>query len=158
TERPYWIVDDSHTGVWQYDSATVYVPFEILQQDLNMAGVPDATDEAGNPAPIPPRTSALHVRVADGYDMNAVRDQVEAIVLDVYRQQGMRERGAPSVNTWRQTQAVYINAIENEKLLVTFLFCIISVVAVFLIFCIFYMIVAEKTRDIGIIKSVGASS
>jgi lipoprotein-releasing system permease protein len=31
-------------------------------------------------------------------------------------------------------------------------------VAVFLIFCILYMIVIEKTRDIGIIKSVGATS
>jgi lipoprotein-releasing system permease protein len=30
-------------------------------------------------------------------------------------------------------------------------------VAIFLIFCIFYMIVVEKTRDIGIIKSVGAT-
>jgi len=29
---------------------------------------------------------------------------------------------------------------------------------VFLIFCIFFMIVVEKTRDIGIIKSVGATS
>ena len=40
----------------------------------------------------------------------------------------------------------------------TVLFGLISVVAVFLIFCIFYMIVVEKTRDIGIIKSVGATS
>ena len=31
-------------------------------------------------------------------------------------------------------------------------------VAIFLIFCIFYMIVVEKTKDIGIIKSVGATS
>ncbi|MGH7213837.1 MAG: ABC transporter permease, partial [Tepidisphaeraceae bacterium] len=38
------------------------------------------------------------------------------------------------------------------------LFGLISVVAVFLIFCIFYMIVVEKTKDIGIIKSVGATS
>src|SRR5262249_34201586 len=30
--------------------------------------------------------------------------------------------------------------------------------AVFLIFCIFYMIVVEKTKDIGIIKSVGATN
>jgi lipoprotein-releasing system permease protein len=30
-------------------------------------------------------------------------------------------------------------------------------VAVLLIFCIFYMIVVEKTKDIGIIKSVGAT-
>ena len=33
-----------------------------------------------------------------------------------------------------------------------------SIVAIFLIFCIFYMIVAEKTKDIGIIKSVGATN
>ena len=32
----------------------------------------------------------------------------------------------------------------------------ISIVAIFLIFCIFYMIVVEKTKDIGIIKCVGA--
>ncbi len=38
------------------------------------------------------------------------------------------------------------------------LFGIMCVVAIFLIFCIFYMIVVEKTRDIGIIKSVGATS
>ena len=42
-------------------------------------------------------------------------------------------------------------------MLTVFLFGIISVVAIFLIFCIFYMIVAEKTKDIGIIKSVGAT-
>jgi lipoprotein-releasing system permease protein len=48
--------------------------------------------------------------------------------------------------------------VEKEKLLTVFLFAIISVVAIFLIFCIFYMVVAEKTRDIGIIKSVGATA
>jgi len=31
-------------------------------------------------------------------------------------------------------------------------------VAIFLVFCILYMIVVEKTRDIGILKSVGATS
>ena len=35
---------------------------------------------------------------------------------------------------------------------------VMSLVAIVLIFCIFYMIVMEKTRDIGIIKSVGATS
>ena len=33
-----------------------------------------------------------------------------------------------------------------------------EIVAIFLVFCIFYMIVAEKTRDIGIMKSLGASN
>jgi lipoprotein-releasing system permease protein len=53
---------------------------------------------------------------------------------------------------------VWLGAVEKEKALVTFLFAMISIVAIFLIFCIFYMIVVEKTKDIGIVKSVGASS
>ena len=40
----------------------------------------------------------------------------------------------------------------------TILFAIISLVAGVLVGCILYMIVNQKTRDIGIIKSVGATS
>ena len=64
----------------------------------------------------------------------------------------------PVVRTWEESQAKWMGAIEKEMVLVTGLFGMISIVAVFLIFCIFYMIVVEKTRDIGIIKSVGATS
>ena len=45
-----------------------------------------------------------------------------------------------------------------EKFLVLIMFGVISIVAVFLILCIFYMIVQEKTRDVGIIKSIGGST
>src|SRR5205814_7358470 len=62
------------------------------------------------------------------------------------------------VQTWKEVHEDFIHAVEKEKGLVTILFGLISIVAVFLIFCIFYMIVVEKTRDIGIIKSVGATS
>jgi hypothetical protein len=62
------------------------------------------------------------------------------------------------VQTWEEMQHDYISAIEKEKFLVLIMFGVISVVAVFLILCIFYMIVHEKTRDIGIIKSVGGSA
>ena len=64
----------------------------------------------------------------------------------------------PYVETWEESQRTWLDAIEHEKLLMVFLFALISIVAIFLIFCIFYMIVVEKTKDIGIIKSVGATS
>lgn len=161
-ERPYWLVDDSRTQVWQYDSESVYVPFEVLQQDLRMQPVPEATTEDGRPDPVPGRTTELHVNVLPGHNLDAVRDKVMQIVADVYiaehEKRGRLPGELPMVETWEETQAVFIDAIEKEKLLVTFLFGIISIVAIFMIFCIFYMIVVEKTRDIGIIKSVGASS
>ena len=62
------------------------------------------------------------------------------------------------VQTWEEMQHDILQAVEHEKGLLVILFGIISVVAIFLIFCIFFMIVMEKTRDIGIIKSVGATS
>src|SRR5207253_5381006 len=70
------------------------------------------------------------------------------------------ERDAVTSLPWYKTQptAKFLSAVEKEIVLVTFLFAIISIVAIFLIFCIFFMIVVEKTKDIGIIKSVGATS
>ncbi len=62
------------------------------------------------------------------------------------------------IQTWEEKQARFILAVEKEKILVTILFGVISVVAVFLVGCIFYMIVQQKTRDIGIVKSVGATA
>lgn len=147
-ERNYWIVDDSRTKVWQYDANTVYVPFDLLQQDVNMSAVD------GNPA----RTSEIHIAVKPGVrDLMAVRAKVEQIVRQVLDEQGLIMAYPPLVQTWEQTNAKWLGAIEKEVALVTTLFSFISVVAVFLIFCIFYMIVVEKTRDIGIVKSVGAT-
>ncbi len=62
------------------------------------------------------------------------------------------------VTTWEQRQHAFIQAVEKEKVLVTILFGIISLVAILLIGVIFHMIVLQKTRDIGIIKSLGATS
>jgi lipoprotein-releasing system permease protein len=87
--------------------------------------------------------------------------QVQAVVHQVWTAnfgQGPTSMPEPKADTWLKIQGTWINAIEHEEVLTVFLFGIISVVAIFLIFCIFYMIAVEKTKDIGIIKSVGATS
>ena len=162
-EKNYWIVDDSRTGVWQFDSNTVYVPFNVLQASLGMErkdeGVRDKV--TGEPVVEPARATDIHVKVKDGVDLQVAKAGIAAIVEDVFNthREEIDFYGAdPTVETWEEDKATFINAIENETVLVTFLFGIISIVAIFLIFCIFYMIVAEKTKDIGIIKSVGATS
>jgi lipoprotein-releasing system permease protein len=165
SERNYWMVDDSRTQIWQYDNNSVYVPFARLQADLGM-GVREATDVVtGQKITLPARTSEIHIRMRPGFtddaSLAAIEPQVEAIVQKVLKDKEgyeISDTSTPYVETWLESQSVWINAIENEKLLTVMLFSIISVVAIFLIFCIFYMIVVEKTRDIGIIKSVGATS
>jgi len=159
-ERNYWITDTSRTKVWQYDSNTVYVPFEVLQKDLGMDAQSAEVD--GKPVQIPARTKQVDVRVkpqwaSDAHALMGVRDKIRMTVRKVLADKPYVQ-SEPVVRTWEETQAKYIGAIEKEKLLVTFLFGMISIVAIFLIFCIFYMIVVEKTKDIGIIKSVGATN
>jgi lipoprotein-releasing system permease protein len=162
-ERPYWIVDTSRTKVWQYDSNTVYVPFHVLQKDLGMEE--QQAEQNSKPITIPGRTSEIHIRVKEPWSKSSeglmavaekVRKAVDAVVSEKSAA-GAYSGTKPVVRTWEQSQAKWLGAIEKEKTLVTGLFGFISIVAIFLIFCIFYMIVVEKTRDIGIIKSVGAT-
>jgi lipoprotein-releasing system permease protein len=156
-EQRYWIVDDSQTKVWQYDSSTVYVPFELLQRDLGMAGTADPDAPPGTVSSDPPRATELHIKLNPGFTLAQGKQAIEKVVRDVLAKHEVTLRYEPVIQTWEESQSLWIGAIEKEKGLVTFLFSLISVVAVFLIFCIFYMIVQEKTKDIGIIKSVGAT-
>ncbi len=147
-EDMFWIVDDSRTKIWQYDSNTVYVDFHRIQHDLKM----DAFDDQ------PARTSDIQIKVKPGTDLQKAKADVQRIVDAVRANKGELIGYPIRVETWEESQSLWLGAIEKEKTLVTFLFSLISIVAIFLIFCIFYMIVVEKTRDIGIIKSVGATS
>jgi lipoprotein-releasing system permease protein len=162
-ERNYWIVDDSRTQVWQYDSNCIYVPFDALQQDLDFGPKTVTERDTGKEVTLPARCTDLQISVKDGFKDRAglqeAKRQIAQVVEGVIRENpDPYDLEKPEVKTWRESQRLWLDAVEKEKLLTVFLFSIISVVAIFLIFCIFYMVVAEKTRDIGIIKSVGASA
>jgi len=145
--QTYWIVDYSRTQAPQHDMRNVYVPIERLQRDLGMTASSDGVE--------PARVTELHIKTKDGFDKNKLAAQVQDVIQQVTGE--LPGFGSLRAQTWEQRQANFLTAIEKERVLVTFLFSLISIVAVFLIFCIFYMIVVEKTRDIGIIKSVGAT-
>jgi lipoprotein-releasing system permease protein len=166
-ERNFWIVDDSRTQIWQYDSTYVYVPFDELQTDLDMQAKTVTDRKTGKEVVLPARATEIHIAVKpawkEGARLREAREKIANVVstvLEEKRAAGLEPYTLddPEVQTWRESQRLWLDAVENEKLLTVFLFCIISLVAVFLIFCIFFMIVAEKTKDIGIIKSVGASA
>jgi lipoprotein-releasing system permease protein len=163
TDRTYWIVDDCSTKFYPVDAKTVYVPFDILQKDLGMNSytyqrqVGDKLVDEVSPA----RTNEIEIAFKDGVDPEQGLAAVEKLVNDFANEYPF-ELALPGdplrAESWGERQGEFLSAVAKEKVLVTFLFGIISIVAVFLVFCIFFMIVVEKTRDIGIIKSVGASN
>lgn len=156
TERMYWIVDDSRTRLWQYDQQTVYVPFDVLQRDLGM------DEHKEDDETIAARAHGIQVGLKNNADPAAVAQQVQKIVDEVLLSHGIvfSARDPVRATAWFDTQPTkdFLDAVQKEVVLVTFLFGLISIVAIFLIFCIFFMIVVEKTKDIGIVKSVGATS
>ncbi|MGH7213954.1 MAG: ABC transporter permease, partial [Tepidisphaeraceae bacterium] len=125
-ERNYWIVDDSRTQVWQYDSNTVYVPFDALQKDLGMTAS-KATNRDGKEILIPARASNLQIKVRPGVNHVEVRDKVAAIVQGVFADHDLDAARFVDVETWEQSQYVWLKAIEKEVVLVTGLFGLISV-------------------------------
>ena len=60
--------------------------------------------------------------------------------------------------TWRDKQGPLLAAVDMEMAVLNILLFLIIAVAGFGILAIFFMIVVEKTRDIGILKSLGAQA
>ena len=159
-EVQFVVVDDSRTGVFEADESSVYVEFARLQSMLKMDRRETKDLDTGQLYVDPARTRDVEVKLAPGVPLSVGKAAVVKVVNEVkaaHPEVDWDGKFPTDVQTWEETQARFLSAVEHEKALVTFLFSLISIVAVFLIFCIFYMIVMEKTRDIGIIKSVGAT-
>ena len=106
----------------------------------------------------PARCSEIQIKLKPGVDREKVLPVIATKVNEIFATYEPNAYAPVRVEPWEQQQAKFLGAVEHEKTLVTFLFGLISIVAIFLVFCILYMIVVEKTRDIGILKSVGATS
>ncbi|MGC8552716.1 MAG: FtsX-like permease family protein [Phycisphaerae bacterium] len=149
----FQIVDDSRTRVFTADSRQIYVPFKVLQkltfmqqQDLLAGGVQ------------PARCSELQIRVkndASAAAVNQARDAIARVVSAFVHQHPEAQIAGLQTQTWVQEQAQYIKAVDNERNMILFLLGLVSLVVVVVIFLIFYMLVRDKTRDIGIIKAIG---
>jgi lipoprotein-releasing system permease protein len=158
----YWVVDISRTKLFQLDDAHVFVPFEVLQKDLHMTEQTYEEIVGGERVQRfkPARCSEIQINLKPGADRMAMVSKINATVQDIaskYEKASLLFSPV-RVEPWEKKQEKFLGAVENEISLMTFLLGLISLVAIFLIFCILYMIVVEKTRDIGIIKSVGATS
>lgn len=156
---PLRYVDDSRTGIFEIDSLSVYVDFDMLQHQLAMDPQP-LVDGGFTKA----RANQLLVGLQPGVDLDGAKGRIKAAWREFFLSLGPEltsadERGLAFVEvyTWEDMQRQFIQAVEKEKVLVTFLFGMISLVAVVLVVCIFYMIVEKKTKDIGILKALGAS-
>lgn len=151
------VANEFKSGLYEVDANRVYVPFDLLQKMLKMDVAQLADPETGllTGQTQPARTGEIMIR---GKENVALKQLYKAVSSAVNQFEAAHPNtGRLWVQTWQQRHATLLGAVEKEKLLLTFLFAVISVVAVAMIGVIFYMIVLEKTRDIGVLRAIGAS-
>jgi lipoprotein-releasing system permease protein len=128
------------SGMSEYDATYVFVPLERLQF---LRGVGDGKGNG--------RVNQILIKTKPGANLDAVADRIRGAV----------ERVRPMfyrVSTWEEKQGNILAAVQVEQSILNMLLFFIIAVAGFGILAIFSMIVVEKTRDIGILKALGASS
>ncbi len=133
----FTIVDLYESKMSEFDSNFVFVPIRKMQE---LRGMIDPTTQVAN-------CNAIQIRLKPGVDLNMVRDLLrENFAPHVYR-----------ISTWQDKEGALLAAVRMETLILNILLFLIIAVAGFGILAIFCMIVFEKTRDIGIMKSLGAT-
>jgi len=133
----FTVVDFYESKMSEYDSSFVFVPIHELQK---LRGMVDPSTGIAN-------CNAIQIRLKEGVDLNMVRDLLrEGFPAQIFK-----------ISSWRDKEGALLAAVQMETAVLNVLLFLIIAVAGFGILAIFFMIVVEKTRDIGILKSLGAT-
>ncbi|MBN2374756.1 MAG: ABC transporter permease [Sedimentisphaerales bacterium] len=150
-QQRFFYVDDSDSGLVDVDMSAVYVDFDQLQKLCYMDGGDGE----------PKRASEIRVKLRQGVAPEQGRTAIAKLWREFVTEQQAAGRGRlladVKVQSWQEYRRSFIAPAEKEKSLMVVVFAMIALVAIFIIFAIFYMIVMEKVKDLGIVKSVGGS-
>ena len=142
----FTIADVVETGVHQFDKSCVYLPIEELCKYLY-------------PEEELPVASQIQIKLSKGTDA----DGAVAVIRGVWQDFVEDELGGDlylmnaDIMTAKQIQRPMVAAYRKQMGILLLIFGVVSLGVVMLIFCIFYMIVRLKQKDIAIIKSCGAA-
>lgn len=150
--QTFWYVNDSDSGLADVDMYSVYVDFDVLQKLCSMDGMDNGLK----------RANEIRIRLQEGVKLDASRQMVAKLWQQFVKAKegelGANLLGDVKIETWKEYRRNQIAPAEREKTLMIVVFSMIGIVAVFIIFALFYMVVTEKIKDLGVLKSVGGSS
>jgi lipoprotein-releasing system permease protein len=126
----YTVAVTFEVGVYDYDKAFVVMPMEDAQTLLMMG------DEVG----------MVEIQTTDPDRIDEIVAPIEPVV-----------RGRGIIVDWRQMNSALFEALEIERIAMFVVLSLIVLVAVFNILSSLIMLVRAKTRDIAILRTMGAS-
>jgi len=148
-EKSFYFSDTSYSGLARVDSSVIYLPFEWAQRLCGMAGQVK-------------RVTGIFIKFNAKVRLQQGCERVKSLLLRYKKsKKGLMYSDLLDnvhVESWKENRREFIAAMEKEKLLLIIMFSLVGLTTVFIVFAVFYMIVSHKSRDIGILKSIGASS
>ena len=153
------------SGVYIIDQSRVMVPIDIVQ-DLTNLDAAETVDADGQViGRVPAKATMILIRGIDGLPPQTLKTKVAQVYAAFegthndasWTPPSMTRHGGPVVRTWEEQNASFIGPVEKERELMRTLFSIVYLVCGALIVAIFWAIVYEKTRDIGILRAIGAT-
>ncbi|MCY2974677.1 MAG: FtsX-like permease family protein [Planctomycetota bacterium] len=137
-DESFTVVDFYESKMSEYDSTFAFVPLERLQK---IRGMIDPTTGKKS-------VTSIQMKLKRGVNLAEARDDLRAVFPP--------DQTMVHVQSWRDTQGPLLAAVQLETTILNILLFMIIAVAGFGILATFFMIVVEKTRDIGVLKSLGA--
>ena len=146
--KTFYYNDRSSSGLPRVDASLIYLPFEQAQMLCGMAGPTK-------------RASWIHIKFKQDVNLQTGCDKVRAL-WQKYRNDKTDQSQAylldtVSVQSWKEFRRESIAPMENELTELIVMFGFVAITTVFIILVVFYMIISHKSKDIGILKSVGVS-
>jgi lipoprotein-releasing system permease protein len=129
-QKAYQVAGIFNIGMSEYDRSVVFMPLSEAQGFFNF----------GDAVP------SLEVMVADPDKVDPVADAVQ-------------KAAGPSVRvlTWRDTQSTFFDAVQVERNVMFLILTLIILVAALNIISGLYMLVKDKSADIAILRTMGAT-
>ncbi len=119
------------SGMFEFDSTIVYIPLDLAQKWRGLT--------------TPPTITSLSLALDDYKHAPEVKKQIQEILGPSY-----------IVRTWEEERAGFLRAIALERSVMGVILFFIIIVAGFMILALLTTVVVEKTKDIGILKALGA--
>ena len=131
TIRPFEVTGTFTTGMYDYDLQNVYTTLEAAQDLIGLE---------------PETASGIGVRTVD-----------PGRAQQIARELGLRLGFPYFVQSWQEQNQALFSALRLEKLAMGLILFLIVLVAAFNIVSTLVMVVADRTREIGILKAMGMS-
>lgn len=119
------------SGMYEYDATHSYIKLDVAQHFLDLGE----------------RVTAIEVRVRDAEAVRPVRDAIASAIA----------RPDVKIRDWKELNRSLFSALLLEKITTFIILSIAITVASFCIVCTLLLMVTEKSKEIAILKSLGAS-